>query len=185
MWYQQGHDILFQYWSGPQKFVFYFAKKLKKNQGESNNLQWTCDQWGPLTNQHQRMHGVQEETELSRKGHGRECIGECAEKDCEQIVENAQNSNIVSRLWSRQILAHLMNSIGDVWTSNCEINQAANQSFVKRRIRQWFPPTPPRGCQMRLKFNWSVNNLAVSESSSRQKVRSILGLSNIKTICAQ
>ena len=35
---------------------------------------------------------------------------------------------------------------------------------------------------MRIKFNWSVNSLAVSESSSRQKVRSILGLSNIKTI---
>ena len=47
-------------------------------------------------------------------------------------------------------------------------------------IRQWFPP---RGCQMRIKFNWSVNSLAVSESSSRQKVKSILGLSNIKTIC--
>ena len=36
---------------------------------------------------------------------------------------------------------------------------------------------------MCIKFNWSVNSLAVSESSSRQKVRSILGLSNIKTIC--
>ena len=36
---------------------------------------------------------------------------------------------------------------------------------------------------MRIKFNWSVNSLAVSESSSRQKVRSVLGLSNIKTIC--
>ena len=36
---------------------------------------------------------------------------------------------------------------------------------------------------MRIKFNWSVNNLTVSESSSRQKVRSILGLSNIKIIC--
>ena len=36
---------------------------------------------------------------------------------------------------------------------------------------------------MRIKFDWSVNSLAVSESSSRQKVRSILGLSNIKTIC--
>ena len=36
---------------------------------------------------------------------------------------------------------------------------------------------------MRIKFDWSVNSLIVSESSSRQKVRSILGLSNIKTIC--
>ena len=35
---------------------------------------------------------------------------------------------------------------------------------------------------MRIMFNWSVNNLVVSESSSRQKVRSILDLSNIKTI---
>ena len=36
---------------------------------------------------------------------------------------------------------------------------------------------------MGIKFNWSVNNLIVSESNSRQKVRIILGLSNIKTIC--
>ena len=36
---------------------------------------------------------------------------------------------------------------------------------------------------MCLKFNWSVNSLAISESSSKQKFRSILGLSNIKTIC--
>ena len=33
---------------------------------------------------------------------------------------------------------------------------------------------------MRIKFNWSVNSLAISESSSRKKFRSILGLSNIK-----
>ena len=36
---------------------------------------------------------------------------------------------------------------------------------------------------MCIKFNWSVNNFAISESSSSQKVRSILGLSNIKTVC--
>ena len=36
---------------------------------------------------------------------------------------------------------------------------------------------------MCIKFNWSVNSLAISESSLREKVRNILGLSNIKTIC--
>ena len=36
---------------------------------------------------------------------------------------------------------------------------------------------------MRIKFNWSVNNLAINESSSRQKFKSILDLSNIETIC--
>ena len=36
---------------------------------------------------------------------------------------------------------------------------------------------------MRIKFNWSINSLAISESSLRQKFISILGLSNIKTIC--
>ena len=35
---------------------------------------------------------------------------------------------------------------------------------------------------MLIKFNRSVNSLAINESSSRQKFRSILGLSNIKTI---
>ena len=34
---------------------------------------------------------------------------------------------------------------------------------------------------MCIEFKWSVNSLTVSESSSSQKVRSILGLSNIKT----
>ncbi|CBI36034.3 unnamed protein product, partial [Vitis vinifera] len=48
------------------------------------------------------------------------------------------------------------------------------------RIGQWFPPG---GCQMRIKFDWSVNILTVSESGLRQQIRSILGLSNIKTIC--
>ena len=91
MWYQQRHDILLQYWSGPQRFVSYFANKLKKNQGESNNQWWTCDQWDLLPNQYQRMHREQRETELSRKGHGRECpssIEECAEQQhSESIME--------------------------------------------------------------------------------------------------
>ena len=97
MWYQQRHDILLQYQSEPQRFFSYFAKKLKKNQGESNNLQWTGDQWDPLPNQHQRMHGVQKETELSRKGHERECpsgIEECAEQQhSEQIVERTNTGS--------------------------------------------------------------------------------------------
>ena len=36
---------------------------------------------------------------------------------------------------------------------------------------------------MRIKFNWSVNGLAISESNLRQEFRDILGLSNIKSIC--
>ena len=36
---------------------------------------------------------------------------------------------------------------------------------------------------MRIKLNWSVNSLAISESSSRQEFTGILGLSNIKSIC--
>ena len=36
---------------------------------------------------------------------------------------------------------------------------------------------------MLIKLNWNVNNLAISESSSRQEFRGILGLSNIKSIC--
>ena len=38
MWYQQGHDILLQYWSGPHEFVSYFAKKSRKNQEEVVDL---------------------------------------------------------------------------------------------------------------------------------------------------
>ena len=36
---------------------------------------------------------------------------------------------------------------------------------------------------MCIKLNWSVNNLAINESSSRQEFRGILDLSNIKSIC--
>ena len=36
---------------------------------------------------------------------------------------------------------------------------------------------------MYIKFNWSVNSLAISESNLRQEFRGILDLSNIKAIC--
>ena len=98
MWYQQGHDILLQYWSEPHEFVSCFAKKSRKNQEESNNQWWTCDQWDFLPNQLQKTHEEQEETEQSRKDHERECP------------------------LTRQILAHLVNSIGNVWMSDNEVN---------------------------------------------------------------
>ena len=97
MWYQQGHDILLQYWNGPHEFVSYFAKKSKKNQEESNNQWWTCDQLDLLSNQHQKMHREQEETEQSRKDHGRERplgIEECAERQhSESIKEQADTDS--------------------------------------------------------------------------------------------
>ena len=37
-----------------------------------------------------------------------------------------------------------------------EIKKVANQSSVKRGIRQWFPR---QGSQMPIEFNWSDNNL--------------------------
>ena len=83
MWYQQGHDILLQYWSERYEFVSYFVKKSEKNQEENNNQWWICDQWNLLSNQHQKMHREQEETKQSRKDHERECpLGteECIEK---------------------------------------------------------------------------------------------------------
>ena len=96
MWYQQWHDILLQYWSGPYEFVSCFAKRSRKNQEESYNQWWTCDQWDLLPNQHQKMHGEQEETEQSRKDHGRERplgIEECAEQQhSESIVEQTDTS---------------------------------------------------------------------------------------------
>ena len=62
------------------------------------------------------------------------------EESALQVSKNVQNSNIVSQSWSRRILAHLVNSIGNVQMSDSEINQAANQVSIKRGIRQWFPP---------------------------------------------
>ena len=98
MWYQQGRDILLQYWSGLQRFVSCFAKKSKKNQEESNSQWWTYDQWDLLPNQHQRMHKEHEEIEQSRKGHGiRECssgIEECVEQQySESIVEQTNTGS--------------------------------------------------------------------------------------------
>ena len=64
---------------------------------------------------------TQETAEMSKVFHlDRKSVVEG--KSVFQVSKNAQNSSIVSRSWSRQILAHLINSIGDVWTSNCEIN---------------------------------------------------------------
>ena len=94
MWYQQGYDILLQCWSGPQWFVSCFAKKSEKNEEERNNQWLTFNQWDLLSNQHQRMHGEQEETKHSRKGHERECfffIEECAgQHHNESIVEQTK-----------------------------------------------------------------------------------------------
>ena len=48
-WYQQGHDILLHYWSRPQRFVSYFAKKSEKNKNKVIYNQWlTFDQWDLL-----------------------------------------------------------------------------------------------------------------------------------------
>ena len=97
MWYQQGHDILLQYWSEPHEFISCFAKKSEKNQEENNNQWWTCDQWDLLPNQHQKMHGEQEETEQSRKDHRREYplgIEECAEQQhSESIMEQTDTDS--------------------------------------------------------------------------------------------
>ena len=96
MWYQQGHDILLQYQSGPHEFVSCFAKKLEKNQEENNNQWWTYDQWDLLPNQHQKMYGEQEETEQSRKDHGRQCplgIEECAEQQHNESIMEQTDTN--------------------------------------------------------------------------------------------
>ena len=36
------------------------------------------------------------------------------EESALKVLKNAQNNNIVSRSWSRQILAHLVNNLGNV-----------------------------------------------------------------------
>ena len=87
---------MLQYWSGPHEFVSYFAKKSRKNQEESNNQWWTCDQWDLLPNQHQKKHREQEETEQSRKGYEREyplSIEECTEQQhSKSIMEQTDTS---------------------------------------------------------------------------------------------
>ena len=49
-------------------------------------------------------------------------IEKTMEESALYVSKNAQNSNIVSQSWSRQILAHLVNIIRNVWMSNSEIN---------------------------------------------------------------
>ena len=64
-------------------------RRTEKNQEESNNQWWTYDQWDLLPNQYQKLHGVQEETEQSRKDHGRECplsIEECAKQQHNESI---------------------------------------------------------------------------------------------------
>ena len=59
---------------------------------EINNQWWTCDQWDLLPNQHQKMHGEQEENEQSRKGYGKECP-----LDIEECVEQQHNESVVEQ----------------------------------------------------------------------------------------
>ena len=49
-------------------------------------------------------------------------VEKAMEESVLQVSKNVQNSNIVSQSWSRQILAHLVNSIGNVWMNISEIN---------------------------------------------------------------
>ena len=49
-------------------------------------------------------------------------VEKAMEESALQVSKNMQNNSIVSRSWSRQILAHLVNSIGNVWTSDGDIN---------------------------------------------------------------
>ena len=49
-------------------------------------------------------------------------VEKAMEESALQVSKNAQNSSLVSQLWSRQILAHLVNNIGNVWMSDNEIN---------------------------------------------------------------
>ena len=49
-------------------------------------------------------------------------VEEVMEESALSVSKNEQNSSIVSRSWSRQILAYLVNNMGNVWTSDSEIN---------------------------------------------------------------
>ena len=61
---------------------------------------------------------------------------ETEEKSALKLSKDAQDSSIVSQSWNKHKLAHLMNYISDVWSSDCEIDMAANQLPIKSRIRQ-------------------------------------------------
>ena len=62
---------------------------------------------------------IKENTENKRRLNRVEKV---MEESALQVSKNAQNNSIVSRSWSRQILAHLVNNIGNVWTSDSKIN---------------------------------------------------------------
>ena len=70
---------------------------LPRNQGRTKKKWWTYNQWDLLPNQHQKMHGEQEETEQGRKGHERECllsIEECTEQQhSDSIVEQTDTGS--------------------------------------------------------------------------------------------
>ena len=92
MWYQQGHDIPLQYWSGPQGFVSCFAKKSEKNKkkaitsGEPTISRISC----PIS--------IKECTENKRRLRR---VEKAMEESALQVLKNVQNSSIMSRMWSR------------------------------------------------------------------------------------
>ena len=63
-----------------------------------------------------------ENAQSIRKCTGLSRIEKTMEENVLYVSKNAQNNSIISRSWSRQILAYLVNNIGNVWTSDGEIN---------------------------------------------------------------
>ena len=96
-----------------------------------------------------------------------------------QILKNPEYNSIMERPRCSHELANNVNGIGDVRSSDSEVNKTPNLLSVEGSIKKWFSIM---SIQAIVVFDGCVNYLVVRDSSSRDKIRCVLGLSEIVTI---
>ena len=92
MWYQQGHDILLQYWSVPQEFVSCFARNQRKTKKK------VITSGGPVISRIFCPISIRECMENKRR---LSRVEKTMKESAIRVSKNVQNISIVSRSWSR------------------------------------------------------------------------------------
>ena len=95
------------------------------------------------------------------------------------ISENLKNGSIVDRTRGIQEITNHTYSMWNIWTSNSEIDQSANQLTIASSIEYRFTI---QGCELYIVFQGSQNGLVVNDTGFREKIKSIFSLGKIISI---
>ena len=105
MWYQQGHNILLQYWNGHMSLFLASPRNQRRTKKK------VITSGGLAISEISCLISIRKCMENKRR---LSKVEKTIEESAIDVSKNVQNNNIVSRSWSRQILAHLVNNIGNV-----------------------------------------------------------------------